>query len=359
MNQPALPAFLQQRQSKALTTDLSANLGIGSPPYISIMGNRFTLIDSAGDEEPIQTTDPQLGYYLDCVIIDNNAHISKVFYDKPFDPNSGQYEPPACFSDNGFGPSRSASKPQSNTCADCKNNVWGSKVSAVSGKGVKACSDFQKLAIMIPGDEVIFLLRVPPNSLSNLRAYNQKFIGQKVDVSDVITRMWFEPGQIGLLQFNAVSVIDQASFSRREQLLLEHKTDALVGKSDLPRQEALPSPQQPAPQSIAQPAAPLAAIPASQPSPLPLATQPQPGIPMHSPVGGATTASPTEAPRQRRRRNTAAPAQAAPAAAPVAPFRPQASESALPPQPTFGMQPAAAAPADVNAALDNLFGPKS
>ena len=131
MNAPQLPAFLQNRQSKALATELSANLGAGSPPYISIMGNRFTLIDSAGDEEPVQTYSPQIGPYLDCVLIDAGKHISKIFYDKPFDPNATQYEAPVCWSDNGVGPSRNAAKPQSPTCAACPNAVWRSKVSAI------------------------------------------------------------------------------------------------------------------------------------------------------------------------------------------------------------------------------------
>ena len=353
MTTPALPAFLQQRQSKALATDLSANLGIGSPPYISIMGNRFTLIDASGAEEPVETYNPQIGPYLDCVIIDNGKHISKVFYSKAFDPNASQYQAPDCWSDNGVGPSRNAQYPQSPTCAACPNNAWGSKTSAVSGKAVKACSDFQKLAVMIPGDEVIFLLRVPPNSLSTLRAYNQKFIGQKVDVSDVITRISFEQGQIGQLKFDAVSFIDEDAFKQREQALLEHRTDGLVGHTDLPRQEALPSPQQVPPAAlppaqpqpfIAQPAVPTAAV-----------------LPTVAPVGTAPIAGESGGRPPRKRRNTAA-TQAAPAAAPVAPFRAAAAPaanggaSAAP----FGMsQPAGGPPADVSAALDSLFGPKS
>lgn len=363
MNAPALPAFLQNRQSKALATDLSANLGIGSPPYISIKGNRFTLIDATGAEELIETYDPKIGSYLDCVIIDNCEHISKVFYDKPFDPNANQYEAPACFSDNGVGPSRSASRPQARTCAECPNAIWGSKVSAISGKGVKACSDQQKLAILIPGDSVIFLLRVPPNSLSQLRGYNQKFIGQQVDVSDVITRMWLEPGSIGLLNFQALNYIDEAAFNHRETVLKAHQTDALVGRTDMPRTEALPAPNQPAL------AAPAPAQPAQQPQPFtapaaaPMTVAPS-AVPAASP---APTAAPTPERPQRRRRNTAAAtAPAAPVAQPTvgvqgtspqAPFRPQPTAPAA--QPNFGMQAPAPAGGEITAALDSLFGPQA
>lgn len=370
MNTPALPAFLQQRQSKALATDLSANLGTGSPPYISIMSNRFTLVDATGAEEPVQTYDPKIGPYLDCVIIDNGRHISKVFYDKPFDPNASQYEAPACWSDNGVGPSRNAQKPQSATCAACPNNAWGSKVSAVSGKQVKACSDMQKLAILIPGDDVIFLLRIPPNSLSMLRAYNQKFIGQKIDVSDVLTRISFEQGQIGQLRFDAVSFIDETTFKHREQVLLEHKTDALVGHTDLPRQEALPAPNMQAqhgPTTLAP--AQQGPIP-NQPSPpaLPPVSFAQPAAattsaPPAQPQAGVAANAGEQQPRQRRRRNTAAaPAQAPVEVAPVAPFRPAAAPAAAPPngQGNFGISaPASAPPDQISAQLDSLFGPKS
>ena len=367
MNTPALPAFLQQRQSKALAADLSGNLGMGSPPYISIMGNRFTLLDSSGAEEPVQTYTPQLGPYLDCVIIDNGKHISKVFYDRPFDPNASQYEAPACWSDNGIGPSRGAQKPQSPTCAACPNNAWGSKVSTVSGKQVKACSDMQKLAILIPGDDVIFLLRVPPNSLSTLRAYNQKFIGQKVDVSDVITRISFEQGQIGQLKFDAVAFIDEAVFAKREQALLEHRTDQLVGHTDLPRQDALPAPQQPTAAALPspQPVAPFQPAP-QQPFTAPAAAPMAAAQPVQPQALAAPTAGEQPA-RQRRQRRTAAPAQqpnpapqpVAAQPAPVAPFRtvaPAPAPNGGAPA-NFGMSaPAGAPPADVNAALDNLFG---
>ena len=115
-----LPAYLQNRQSKGLAQSLVANLGVGSPPFLSIMGNRLTLIDSAGEEIPVTTYDPKIGPYLDCVVIDALERTSKVFYDKPYDPSATQYEPPACWSDNGVGPSRNAAVPQPSTCADCR-----------------------------------------------------------------------------------------------------------------------------------------------------------------------------------------------------------------------------------------------
>lgn len=354
-----LPAYLQQRQSKGLAQDLIANLGTGSPPYVSIANNRFTLIDSAGAEEPVATYDPKTGPYLDCVVVDSNEHMSKVFYDKAFDPNANQYEPPACFSDNGIGPSRSASKPQSTTCAACPNAVWGSKVSAVSGKGLKACHDTQKLAIMIPGDDVVFLLRVPPNSLSNLRGYTSKFVGQQIDISDVVTRISFVSQ--GTLQFAATSYIDEATYKRREAIATSHGTDVLVGRTDMPRTDALPASAAPAqltaPEQQVQQPSPFVSAPAAtaaaQPSQINTA-------PVSSALGAAAPTEP--ATRKRRQRNTSPAADPAPAAntAPaMAPFRPQAEQAAAQAaQPAnFGIQQPAEAPSEVNNMLDSLFGP--
>jgi len=50
-----LPDYIQNRQSRGLAARVSQNLGTSSPPYLSIMGNRFTLVDAAGNEQPIPT----------------------------------------------------------------------------------------------------------------------------------------------------------------------------------------------------------------------------------------------------------------------------------------------------------------
>ena len=236
MNQ--LPAYLQNKAAgTSLAQTLVANLGAGSPPFLSIMGNRFTLIDAAGEEIAVSTYDPKIGPYVDCCIIDALERTSKIYYDKPFDPGANQYEPPACFSDNGIAPSRNAGKPQSRTCAECQWAAWGSKTSTVSGKAVKACNDIQKVAFLYPGYEMPFLLRVPPNSRTGFRAYVNKFIGQPMDISDVMTRITFEPGGIGTLHFSAIGWLDEKTvLPQRDKLLAAKATDAMIGRTDLPRE---------------------------------------------------------------------------------------------------------------------------
>ena len=381
MNAPALPAYLTGKTNRGLAQSLMGNLGVGSPPFLSIMGNRLTLIDATGEEIAVPTYDPKIGPYLDVCIIDANEHTSKIYYDKPFDPGANQYEPPACWSDNGVAPSRNAAKPQSPTCASCPQGAWGSKVSAVSGKGVKACADIQKVGFITAGYEMPFLLRIPPNSRTNFRGYVNKFVGQPMDLEDVMTRITFEQGGIGTLKFEAVGWLDETTvLPLRNKLIAAKATDALVGRTDLPRQEALPAPlsqaeqpslpaqvQQPAPfvptnTSPPTTAAPNAAFQPSQATP-----------PSQTSAGPAVQGNEQPAPQRRRRRTQAEMAQAqpqqaaqAPAAQPApqqAPFMPAATPVATQPAPQgngagFGMAAGAPANPELSKVLDGLFGQK-
>jgi len=178
-----LPAYLQNLPSRNLAQAAIANVGAGNPPHLSIEGSRFTLVDVAGNIIPIQTL------HVDVVIVDVNGHISKIYYNPatPYDPKNPSASPPLCFSDNGQAPSMNAGHPQAPTCASCPNNVWGSKISLM-GSAVKACRDEQKIAVYVgafneqdkrwvPYSDGIFLLRIPPGSFINWRAYMAKFAG--------------------------------------------------------------------------------------------------------------------------------------------------------------------------------------
>lgn len=378
-----LPAYLLDAPPENFAQRALANLGMGSPPYVSIMGNRFTLVDETGAEEGVATYDPKTGPYLDCVIADIGDHMSKIYYARPFDPSASTYLPPDCWSDNGVTPSRNASVPQSATCATCQWGMWGSKVSQVSGKGVKACSDFMKLALVIPGDDVTFLMRVPPNSLSNLRAYLAKFAAE-ISPSMVITRVSFEAGGIGTLVFSAVSYVDESTFKRVKQVRAAKATDNLVGRNDLPR-EALPAPaaqaalpaaapafgvtgNPPIEQQLVQQQAPLQTAqvqPAPfQPSPAPTAVAPvvQTALPpatMFTPGTATTPSTPAPEPQRRRRRTREQIDADNAAAARAAPAQQQAQPAATPPAngPAFGMAQGAPPPADLGPMLDSIFGP--
>lgn len=328
----ALPAYLQNSAAPRLV-DQMQNVGGGAAvPYVSIQGSRFTLVDSTGDTIPITTVDSKTGmFYLDCVVIDGLPLASRIFYAKAFDPNAPSYAPPDCWSDNGIGPSRQA--PATGgvgpTCAACPKAEWGSKISPATGKGIPACGTYQKIVVMVPGEKIEFLLRIPPNSLKNWDAYRAKFQGQEFDLRDVITRVTFSKEGVGNLLFSGQRIIEEAVAKQREEALRSKRSDTLLNRGDRPKeglpapqitQQALPEPVQAAEWSYRPPTAPPQTAPAEPPK--------RPGRP----------------------RKTAA---EAPSAVQTAPFRETAPPNGSAPH---GIQAGVEPNAELAASLDTLFG---
>lgn len=321
------PAYL----SNVLDLSERATQGIGTvlPPHVSIRGNKFTLVDGAGNRKPIGDT-------LDFLVIDIAEHTGKMFYKNPnWTPDSD--DPPDCWSMNGVGPSREAINPQARTCAECPNNVRGSRVSNM-GSSIKACRDEVVTAIVVPSvPNLVFQMKITPGSFKNWRKHAEecKNIGQRSgaaeSVGTIVTQATFEPDVNGVLVFKAVSYPDETTWKVRTAALGAKATDLLVGRLDRPRE--LPATAR---QQIAPPAA------AAQ-----------------SPAFGEATAVPPPAePEQpkRRGRPRSQPEQPAQGQAPVAPFRPDAP----PAQPNggapFGIQQAPGPSADIQASLDAAFG---
>jgi hypothetical protein len=239
-----LPTHLKNRKSQAVSTEIIAGLGSPQPPHVSIQGGRFTLVDSAGNKKPLETL------HMDCVVIDGKKGRSRVFWGVGAVFEGEQSGPPLCFSDNDVAPSSQAQQPQSQACATCPMARWDSDVSKMTGKPVPACKTMKKLAVMLPGISFPLQLRVPVMSHSSLQEYSAQFSTGEFDVSDVVTRISFVAGKTGELQFDFADYgngdlpfIDEATMQIRDRMLEEKKTDALVGRNDLPWQGALPAGQ--------------------------------------------------------------------------------------------------------------------
>ena len=377
-----LPAHLQQYAVPDLASTLSANLGSAMPPHVSIGGGRFTLIDAGNNEIPVPTFDPAIGVYLDAAIIDVNPVMSRVYFAGAYDPQA-EGSRPDCFSDNGIGPSVSANSPQAPTCAICLRAEW-TKINN-NGKKVPWCSQKQKVALLIPGFQTLFLLAVPPNSHGPMREYVEKCKGNGVNIANLITRISFVPGVQGTLQFQPVTYIDEPTAQLRQAAYAEKKTDALVGRNDVARpagaiaapavQASLPVATSPnvaqlpmAAQQPIQQVQPSTLFPAASPAGSPTwPTTPQ--SPGSAGLAAPGTPAADPAPTQRRRRRTAAEMQAGapqgpngaapqqPAAAPQAPFPHSGQQTTAAPVGTFGItqgQPAAANP-ELAGMLDSFF----
>jgi hypothetical protein len=341
-----LPDYLKGRQSRAVAERAVAGLGASLPPHISIRGNNFTLVDAAGEEDPIETK------HLDVCIADISDVICKQLHDKAWTPDSK--DPPVCFSANGIAPSQNASQPQARTCAECPKNVRGSAVSKISGAAIKACRDEKWLAVIPVGvpdvSGMLFQLKLTPGSFKSWQGLNERFRGQTIDLSDVVVRLTFERDSNGTLEFAPTGYIDQPTFQLREKALVEKATDVLVGRNDVPRQGALPAPSA------------TVDVPSSGtvPAAIPNGATSAAFMPGASFATQQTAAPPVAAESNKRTRRTRAEMEAAraqPDPNAAAPFRPQTPPPAQPSNGVFGMQQPAPVTAELNRDLDALFGP--
>lgn len=308
MNMPA--------SRRAVTGAMTDGLGLPQPARISIANNTFTLVDRAGNEMQCNLVDPSVGRYLDVVIVGANANKSKVYYEGEWSPQSS--DPPVCWSDNGVAPSAQAISPQSDTCGTCEWNKIGSDVSKRTGNNIKACQDRKKLACYVVGlplplGNELFQFQVTPGALKGLAAYG-KFVsthpsasGQgAADVSEVVTRLYFAQGQVGVIGFGAVAPIDAQMDARIGQAYAANLVDEVTGANDVPIQGRLAAPAQqqrlaaPAQQQFAQQPAALPPPQAQQwgppAAPTGMPAQPAQQFAAAKPVNAAPTPPPPPQP---------------------------------------------------------------
>src|SRR5271165_93810 len=177
MNILQRPAYLGD---SVPTTSFAAGLGVPQPPRISA-DNGFTLLLANGVPHP--SIPPSL--FLDVVVIGHNPVASRIYYEGGYDPRNSQ--PPACYSDNGVGPSSNSMQPQSELCVTCRHSVWDRPTP--NGNFVPACDHRKKLACLVAGaGDTVFLLNLPPASLGAWRDYVAYIEGNDSQPFDHVTR---------------------------------------------------------------------------------------------------------------------------------------------------------------------------
>lgn len=227
------PAYLQAPNQSVLAK-AAAGLGIIQPPRISLVDDRFTVIQANGQRHPQIL--PALT--LDVIVVGANAGVSHIYYDGPYDVNSPAA--PACFSDNQIGPSKDAMQPQAETCAICPRAVWD-QISA-NGNKVPACNQHKKIAVLVAGGgDTIYLLSIPPASLKVWKAYVAHVGGQGASVEEVITRLSIENKTLG---FDPVDFIPESIVKMVEKAVESDEAESVVGNKDRPRTVAIASPAQ-------------------------------------------------------------------------------------------------------------------
>jgi hypothetical protein len=273
-----VPAHLLNRPTRGLTSSAASGLGSARPAHVSRGGNRFTLYDNAGNSKPVMLMDKE-GPYLDFIVVGANPNPSRIYFEGGYDPDDPS--PPACFSDNGTGPSTLAIEPQGRTCADCPQSVWGSAQSKVDGKPIPACLSTKKLAVIVVGDpdEIVYEFVITPGSWNDkqngwknyVNSVGAQMLGSRqAELSDVITRAYFVQGKMGIMGFKPIRMISAEEAEIIDEAWENEKEiNRICGKLDVARDPAKPlgvSQAAPAPQPVPPPQ-PVQQIVAPQPAP--------------------------------------------------------------------------------------------
>lgn len=197
-----VPAYLRDPSILEGQEAFTGGIGGQRGPHITVTNGRFLLVDTAGEQKPVASFDPQRGVYLDIVVIDANPGLAKTYYESKY--VQGSKTPPDCSSSDGIEPDASILEPQSLTCHGCPKNIFGSAITD-AGKQAKACSDKKRLAVMYVYDfeGPLYEFAVSP---SNLRLWNehvQNLAGRGIPLRGVVTRVFADTTRTGGLLFEA------------------------------------------------------------------------------------------------------------------------------------------------------------
>ena len=184
---------------------------VGAPQghFIKItQDKKFQLPDGLMSSDPIKA-----------IIVDFAS--ANYYYPNAYNQNS--IETPVCFAiglePGSLVPSTKSSDRQSEDCAGCPQNAWGS-----SGRGnSKACKNSRVLALMMPDEDVdspMYLLRVSPTGIRAFDAYVSAVARVGTSPIGVVTTISFDPNSTyASLRFEdpVPNPIVQHAFARREE----------------------------------------------------------------------------------------------------------------------------------------------
>ena len=217
----SLPAHLRKKEKAQ--NPFAAAVSSGGFPLISIKGKVFHVV--RGDERTLVTKpndEDEAAGSLEVVIIAANPNKSKVYYAHGYE--EGSSAKPECYSNDGIQPAADAEDPQSNKCATCPHNQWGSRITDNGSKG-KACADSMRLAVAPAGQlNDPMLLRVPAASLKVLGSYGSQLAKRGVGPEHVVTKISFDYNVAHpSLLFKAVRFIDEDQLAEIEQVLQDEE----------------------------------------------------------------------------------------------------------------------------------------
>lgn len=241
---------------------------VDSVPRITLKTRKFNFVENG--ETIIKTGDP---IHVVIVGVQPEHGMAKTYYAGEYEP--GDSSPPDCSSTDGIRPDSWINTPQSDLCATCPHNKWGS-AKAIGGGKAKKCRDSKRLAVINAknlGEGTVYLLNVTVASLKNLSNFGKELAKQGIPLEAVVTQISInDEVDWAMLEFDAAGVLNEEqgmiAFQRageyKEQLSLsapastsapkiEHN-QAAQSQPSAPAAPATSEPQQSAPANA--PAAP-------------------------------------------------------------------------------------------------------
>ena len=193
----SVPAYLRNPElARKANEEAASGISTGYPARVKLSGKQFTLVDGNGDETPFPPASlvagPDGNVYLPVIVLRAKKALSKSWYAMAYNPNSDVFQAPDCYSEDSERPDASATAPQSDTCAACPQNAFGSgkDQNGAPTKG-KSCSDTKILAVHVPGFGV-HMLRIPPASLKNFGLFVKQLSANGIPLGTVKTLIGFD-----------------------------------------------------------------------------------------------------------------------------------------------------------------------
>lgn len=326
----SVPDFMRRADLLTTTADLAEAFASKAFPRIGTKDNRFWVVTQDGTQMPVNQLDAGGSFFLDIVVIASNPVITKNWYEKPYQAEST--EAPDCFSVDGIVPDPSSPVPQTQHCAGCPQNAFGSHP---NGSG-KACQDSKRIAVLlasdtpvvkegmaeiVPAGQTVYGYKIPPMTGKNLSVQAKLLKSHGAVMMGVKLRARFVSQ--GVVDFAPLGYVTPEFFAQAERQAATEAVKLACGIVE-PRLVALPPPpayahlQAPAPSQAT-------AVPFVGGLPVSSAASPPPLL---SPPPAPTAAAPASAPQAtfpptgaaagvETKRRRGRPAAAAPAAGPT------------------------------------------
>jgi len=119
------------------------------------------------------------------IILDMNR--TNAYWKDSYEESGGS--PPVCFSLNGVTPEPGSEEIQceGNTCYNCPQNQYGSKLGKDGKSKGKACKNMKRVHILIEGSAIPYRLTVPPSNLKAVDLYVSLLTSQGIPYQLIIT----------------------------------------------------------------------------------------------------------------------------------------------------------------------------